>query len=1328
MSQFAVWLDYFAALFDASIGLVLVVKWTFVLALAWLAHGILAGWNPRWRVMLWRSAVVGLALVTVLSTTVPPIVTYQSGPRDQPSMDLAQTAPTSLAIERPGAPAIILQREPPAPIRLVAAVSSSVVTIRRDKPTPAPAAAEAQGSPWGACIGPWLWPAWLTGVLVLTARLTLGIHGLARVIKRSSSPPDAFVRECLMIAERLGCRGPVRVRRTPDVGTPCLVGLWRSVLLLPECECEEVQPDDLRAILAHELAHARNHDLAWNRAAHFASILLWFHPLAWRIRAVHATACDAVCDAVAADLLGDVPSYGRTLARLAVQAAWPSSAHGLAMARTSDVRRRLDALNRQVFRASLSWRRVMPALFVGSVLLVLIGGFEITRAEQGALTSKANDAAKPVDQMTAGKMKLRAVLADTNEPIEGVSIAYRRNRPDGTNEKGTVTTDKDGMATIDYPPSFKTGYFEITASKPTLAPLYLLWDDKRHPLELPSSKELRFEPGTLIGGIVQDESGHPIDGATVEFNGLPTEYEGSNNSFTMGETKTDARGRWHLDVAPKNLSGAWVSAKDPRYQQGAGEIIASLGRDSVMILKKGLTVTGRIVDSAGRPVKGARAFIGSDSFDPFTVTGTTNERGEFTLENCTAGPKIVTVQANNFAPHVRDVRVDARTAPVEIKLTEPGSLLRGKVVDIEGKPVAGAFFGAESWRRRRSIHFTAKTDKDGRIEWRSAPNDVVLYDTGKFGYMSSRHVPLTATGREQVITIYPELVITGRVTDAHTGQPLPRFRLIRGQKYAGRTETDWAVNEAVEITGDRYTIRFSEPWGVFFARVEAPGYQPAESRAFQSTERDPTFDFALVRGGEPLSGVVLLPDGKPAVGAEIVVDTRELGYLMQAGKLDRRANVPMVTAGPGGRFTLTRPGDKFLLMAISDAGYADASPDEFARSRKLVLQPWGRIEGEVWIGRQPAPKQQVEFQPGPFQRGGRWFVFTYGYTTLTDQRGRFAFDRVVPIPGTVSRVVTNSAAPLGIPATGWQQRVGVKPGRTARAQVGGKGRPVSGRVVVNGTPEPPVDWMKNQPVVIHVSHEELKDSLDWRQYAAHLDKDGRFHIDDVPPGKYVLEVTVNAASYPLVWGAGSEIGTAKMTVTVPDAPAGRPDDPLDLGTITATLFEALKVGDRAPDFTVPRIVGKGQGDQLRLSDFQGRVVLIDYWATWCGPCLAEMPAIKDIQKTFGGDTRFQLIGLSCDQTAEAAEAYIKQNGLIWTHGFAGNLLAGASAGNVYKVRAIPATFLIGPDGRILAKNLRGSELKEAVRKALDDDKVISPTKRVTTPSRFPLTRFDVPGD
>ena len=79
-----------------------------------------------------------------------------------------------------------------------------------------------------------------------------------------------------------------------------------------------------------------------------------------------------------------------------------------------------------------------------------------------------------------------------------------------------------------------------------------------------------------------------------------------------------------------------------------------------------------------------------------------------------------------------------------------------------------------------------------------------------------------------------------------------------------------------------------------------------------------------------------------------------------------------------------------------------------------------------------------------------------------------------------------------------------------------------------------------------------------------------------------------------------------------------------------------------------------------------------------------------------------------------AKRYIREDGLIWTHGFAGNLMMGV--GVTYSVRSIPATFLIGPDGRILAKNLRGAKLKEAVQRALENPKFFPAATRPTQSS------------
>ena len=100
--------------------------------------------------------------------------------------------------------------------------------------------------------------------------------------------------------------------------------------------------------------------------------------------------------------------------------------------------------------------------------------------------------------------------------------------------------------------------------------------------------------------------------------------------------------------------------------------------------------------------------------------------------------------------------------------------------------------------------------------------------------------------------------------------------------------------------------------------------------------------------------------------------------------------------------------------------------------------------------------------------------------------------------------------------------------------------------------------------------------------------------------------------------------------------------------------------------------------------------------------------MKDIQETFGTDPRFLLVGVSCDEAAEAPAKYTKANALNWTQVHGGKMLEGVA--ETYLVRAIPATFLIAPDGRVLARDLRGPALKEAVRNALNDQKLF-PTPR-----------------
>jgi hypothetical protein len=193
MNAFATGPEISAALLDASSALVLIVKWTVALALAWLAHGLLARQNPRWRVALWRTTLVGLALVAMLSG-VPPIVTYRLVPRDPPGINAVPTVPTAPAVPvrvAPGAdtvqarPGIPPGADPGLP-RLDFPARAAAVGAGKLPGVPAmpgrsdPAARKAQGSRWGVGIVSSWWTIWLAGVLVLAARLVVGSWSLAR--------------------------------------------------------------------------------------------------------------------------------------------------------------------------------------------------------------------------------------------------------------------------------------------------------------------------------------------------------------------------------------------------------------------------------------------------------------------------------------------------------------------------------------------------------------------------------------------------------------------------------------------------------------------------------------------------------------------------------------------------------------------------------------------------------------------------------------------------------------------------------------------------------------------------------------------------------------------------------------------------------------------------------------------------------------------------------------------------------------------------------------------------------------------------------------------
>jgi peroxiredoxin len=569
------------------------------------------------------------------------------------------------------------------------------------------------------------------------------------------------------------------------------------------------------------------------------------------------------------------------------------------------------------------------------------------------------------------------------------------------------------------------------------------------------------------------------------------------------------------------------------------------------------------------------------------------------------------------------------------------------------------------------------------------------YDAAQARYVPARKATFLFITREGTQGI---LRVVAQVTRPMRRQPTGMFAF---------SHEDTGPNQASESgspPGVEVQYRF------FYAETESMKAQEQarrdEAAAIQAKHRR---KLAAELANKPhLTGKVYLPDGSAASNAAVVIlKKRETVLFFDRGfPSEEFLNIAFTEAD--GSFSLPEVSDAEVIDAAHNDGFAVLDLAKSKSPSEIHLEPWGRIEGTMLLEGKSGAHQKLDLHQG-FSSPGHLVFGTISATS--DDQGRFVFTNLPPGEVTISRSIHDSLYA--------QQYFTVIAGKTTVIQHGFHGRTLTGHFAMpdatnainwNGgwgfrllsklPPPPPLPKDANPRtwwIDFQSSPEGIARQRASKSFAISVEANGDFKIEDVPAGPYELDVQLRETP----GFFGTEIARLTNDLTVPEFSPAEEDRPLDLGTLTlektppAVEIQERKPGDIAPDFQVKTV----DGGSLRLADFRGKYVLLDFWATWCLPCRREMPNLKAVYDFFGTNQQFAMVSLSLDKTMEAPRDYAKTNHFGWHQGFLGDW-AKTTLPAQYGVDGIPSVFLINPSGKIVATDLRGDDIASAVANAL----------------------------
>ena len=393
-----------------------VVKSTLLLVLVLGIAGLMRRMPASARHLVWSMGILGALLIPVLSQTIP--WELQVLPAAQPQT--LEVLPTTALTVSPG----VLDPMVGENTKAEGAATTSAegakasvffgATVEEASATPPPAPLWNTGVIVRALVG-----VWLAGAVVLIGWILLGMFLVGRIVRRGTPLRDyRWVQLLGAVSEDMGVVAPVRLVRSNALPMPVTSGIVRPVVILPEGS-EEWDQDRRRAVLMHELAHVRRHDLIWHMLGRVACALYWFHPLVWyaarKLRAESERACD---DLVlnAGTQASDYADHLLQIVRSAGSSRTPATA--VPMAQRSEFEGRLLAiLDSGVKRHGLTLARgigIVLALALSTIPLAALSRAPQVAAEQEPAVLLVDPVSNAVDSTQVEAMP----APESDSPIE----------------------------------------------------------------------------------------------------------------------------------------------------------------------------------------------------------------------------------------------------------------------------------------------------------------------------------------------------------------------------------------------------------------------------------------------------------------------------------------------------------------------------------------------------------------------------------------------------------------------------------------------------------------------------------------------------------------------------------------------------------------------------------------------------------------------------------------------------------------------------------------------------------------------------------------------